>query len=76
MPKGWRYVFRLSSFRNLAMLSTRFEQGWGLGAVPLHGRVGQPAEIGEAYVLLAGPGGNYITGTVIHVNGGVHIGGA
>jgi NAD(P)-dependent dehydrogenase (short-subunit alcohol dehydrogenase family) len=58
------------------MLSTRFEQGWGLGAVPLHGRVGQPAEIGEAYVLLAGPGGNYITGTVIHVNGGVHIGGA
>ncbi|KAJ7264390.1 hypothetical protein C8J57DRAFT_1436268 [Mycena rebaudengoi] len=51
-------------------------EGWGLGAVPLHGRVGQPAEIGEVYVLLAGPGGNYITGTVIHVNGGVHIGGA
>ncbi|KAK7013956.1 Tropinone reductase 1 [Favolaschia claudopus] len=51
-------------------------EGWGLGSVPLHGRVGQPAEIGEAYVLLAGPGGNYITGTVIHVNGGVHIGGA
>ncbi|KAF8179570.1 hypothetical protein K438DRAFT_2177025 [Mycena galopus ATCC 62051] len=51
-------------------------EGWGLGAVPLHGRVGQPAEIGETYVLLAGPGGNYITGTVIHVNGGVHIGGA
>ncbi|KAJ6522858.1 hypothetical protein B0H19DRAFT_1224016 [Mycena capillaripes] len=51
-------------------------EGWGLGSVPLHGRVGQPAEIGEVYVLLAGPGGNYITGTVIHVNGGVHIGGA
>ncbi|KAJ7861776.1 hypothetical protein B0H13DRAFT_2354997 [Mycena leptocephala] len=51
-------------------------EGWGLGSVPLHGRVGQPAEIGEAYVLLAGPGGNYITGTVIHVNGGLHIGGA
>ncbi|KAJ7673816.1 hypothetical protein DFH06DRAFT_1173340 [Mycena polygramma] len=51
-------------------------EGWGLGAVPLHGRVGQPAEIGEVYVLLAGPGGNYMTGTVIHVNGGVHIGGA
>ncbi|KAJ7182615.1 hypothetical protein C8R43DRAFT_967572, partial [Mycena crocata] len=51
-------------------------EDWGLGAVPLHGRVGQPAEIGEAYVLLAGPGGNYMTGTVIHVNGGVHIGGA
>ncbi|KAJ6472882.1 hypothetical protein C8R47DRAFT_1221620 [Mycena vitilis] len=51
-------------------------EGWGLGAVPLHGRVGQPAEIGEVYVLLGGPGGNYMTGTVIHVNGGVHIGGA
>jgi len=51
-------------------------EGWGLGAVPLHGRAGQPAEIGEVYVLLAGPGGNYMTGTVLHVNGGVHIGGA
>ncbi|KAJ7152277.1 hypothetical protein C8R43DRAFT_1003988 [Mycena crocata] len=51
-------------------------EGWGVGTVPLHGRAGQPAEIGEAYVLLAGPGGNYMTGTVIHVNGGVHIGGA
>ncbi|KAJ6585714.1 hypothetical protein B0H19DRAFT_1206924 [Mycena capillaripes] len=51
-------------------------EGMGLGSVPLHGRVGQPAEIAEAYVLLAGPGGNYMTGTVIHINGGVHIGGA
>ncbi|KAJ7880566.1 hypothetical protein B0H14DRAFT_2340742, partial [Mycena olivaceomarginata] len=42
-------------------------EGWG---------VGQPAEIREVYVVLAGPGGDYITGTVIHVNGGVHIGGA
>ncbi|KAJ7087616.1 hypothetical protein B0H15DRAFT_922949 [Mycena belliarum] len=32
-------------------------EGWGLGKVPLHGRVGQPAEIGEVYILLAGPGG-------------------
>jgi NAD(P)-dependent dehydrogenase (short-subunit alcohol dehydrogenase family) len=40
--------------------------------VPLHGRAGQPAEIAEAYVLLAGPGGNYMTGSVIHVNAGQH----
>ncbi|KAF7358670.1 Tropinone reductase 1 [Mycena sanguinolenta] len=59
-----------------ASRSAQAMEGWGLGTVPLHGRVGQPAEIGEAYVLLAGPGGNYMTGTVIHVNGGVHIGGA
>jgi len=32
-------------------------------------------EIAEAYVLLAGPGGNYMTGSVIHVNGGMHMGG-
>ncbi len=51
-------------------------EGWGVGKVPLHGRPGQPAEIGEAYVLLAGPGGNYMTGSVIHVNGGEHIGGS
>lgn len=34
----------------------------------LHGRPGQPAELGEEYVLLAGPGGNYITGSIIHVS--------
>lgn len=47
-------------------------EGWGIGAVPLHGRAGQPAEIAEAYVLLAGPGGNYMTGTIIHINAGQH----
>lgn len=37
-------------------------QGWEIGKIPLHGRAGQPAEIAEVYVLLAGPGGNYMTG--------------
>lgn len=51
-------------------------EGWGIGDTPLHGRAGQPAEIGEAYVFLAGPGGNYMTGTVLHINAGQHIGGS
>jgi len=51
-------------------------EGWQIGKVPLHGRAAQPAEMGEAYVLLAGPGGNYMTGSVIHLNGGEHIGGS
>jgi NAD(P)-dependent dehydrogenase (short-subunit alcohol dehydrogenase family) len=51
-------------------------EDWSVGDVPLHGRAGQPAEIAEAYVLLAGPGGNFMTGSVIHINAGQHCGGS
>ncbi|MDO4535115.1 MAG: SDR family oxidoreductase [Clostridium perfringens] len=34
------------------------------------GRAGQPVELAEAYVFLASQGASYITGEVIHVNGG------
>lgn len=34
------------------------------------GRVGQPAELASAYVLLASQKGSYITGAVIPVTGG------
>ncbi|WP_217585957.1 SDR family oxidoreductase [Lentibacillus saliphilus] len=33
-------------------------------------RVGQPAELAPAYVYLASPDASYVTGQVIHVNGG------
>ncbi|KAL0946614.1 hypothetical protein HGRIS_012811 [Hohenbuehelia grisea] len=49
-------------------------EGWKLGSLPLHGRPGQPAELGGAYVLLAGPDGNFMTGTTIHVNAGQWLG--
>jgi NAD(P)-dependent dehydrogenase (short-subunit alcohol dehydrogenase family) len=39
------------------------------GDTPL-GRVGQPAELAAAYVLLASEGGSYMTGAVIPVTGG------
>lgn len=38
-------------------------------------RPGQPAEVGPAYVFLACEDASYITGQVIHVNGGEVIGG-
>lgn len=38
--------------------------------VPL-GRLGRPQEVGETIAFLAGPGGAYITGTTVVVDGGV-----
>lgn len=38
------------------------------------GRAGQPSEVGPAYVFLASPDSSYITGQVIHVNGGEIVG--
>ena len=39
------------------------------------GRAGQPSEVAPAYVFLASEDSTYITGQVIHVNGGELIGG-
>jgi NAD(P)-dependent dehydrogenase (short-subunit alcohol dehydrogenase family) len=43
------------------------------GSDTLMKRAGQPAELGPAYVLLAGEDGSYITGQFIHINGGGFI---
>ena len=42
------------------------------GRIPL-GRLGQPADIAAAVVFLASPGGDYITGETLHVNGGMYM---
>jgi NAD(P)-dependent dehydrogenase (short-subunit alcohol dehydrogenase family) len=42
--------------------------------VPM-GRPGQPAEVGPAYVFLACEDSSYMTGQVLHINGGEIIGG-
>ncbi|MVN91952.1 SDR family oxidoreductase [Mucilaginibacter aquatilis] len=42
--------------------------------VPM-GRAGQPSELGPAYVFLASEDSSYITGQIIHVNGGEVING-
>ncbi|GAA5937534.1 hypothetical protein JCM1841_000210 [Sporobolomyces salmonicolor] len=43
-------------------------EDWGVESVPLHGRVAQPAELGESYVYLATS--NLSTGTIVHPNSG------
>lgn len=43
-----------------------------LDPVPLK-RLGTSEEVGEVVAFLAGPGGSYIVGEVISMNGGVHI---
>ena len=41
-----------------------------LGTIPL-GRLGQPEEVAGMVGFLAGPGGDYITGQVLSVDGGM-----
>jgi len=43
-----------------------------LGQIPL-GRLGAPEEIADAVVFLASPQAGYITGTELHVNGGMFM---
>jgi 3-oxoacyl-[acyl-carrier protein] reductase len=46
------------------------QRGKILAQVPA-GRMGEPAEIGAAALYLASPEAAYVTGTVLHVNGGL-----
>ncbi|MBU6378460.1 MAG: 3-oxoacyl-ACP reductase FabG [Gammaproteobacteria bacterium] len=41
--------------------------------IPL-GRLGESADIAAAVLFLAGPGGAYVTGQTLHVNGGMYLG--
>jgi 3-oxoacyl-[acyl-carrier protein] reductase len=43
-----------------------------LGQIAL-GRLGEPVHIARAVAFLAGPGGDYITGETLHVNGGMYM---
>jgi 3-oxoacyl-[acyl-carrier protein] reductase len=43
-----------------------------LGQIPL-GRLGAPADIAHAVAFLASPQAEYITGTTLHVNGGMYM---
>ena len=41
--------------------------------VPM-GRAGQPSEVGPAYIFLASEDSSYMTGQVLHINGGEVVG--
>lgn len=43
-----------------------------LTQIPM-GKLGQPEDIAAATVFLASPGAGYVTGTTIHVNGGMYL---
>jgi len=43
-----------------------------LGQIPL-GRLGSPADVAHAVAFLASPHAGYITGTTLHVNGGMYM---
>ncbi|SAM85975.1 related to short-chain alcohol dehydrogenase [Ustilago sp. UG-2017a] len=50
-------------------------EGWAIGGAPLHGRPGQPAELGATYVYLADAGAsNIMTGQVLHLSHGIWFG--
>ena len=43
-----------------------------LSQIPL-GRLGQASDVAHAVAFLASPGAAYITGTTVHVNGGMFM---
>ncbi|KAH7882361.1 hypothetical protein F5I97DRAFT_1939414 [Phlebopus sp. FC_14] len=50
-------------------------EGFGRG-MPMHGRAAQPAELAPSFVFLASPDANVMSGAVMHVNNGMHVGGS
>ncbi|MGD6896716.1 SDR family oxidoreductase [Bacillus infantis] len=54
-----------------ATMPTEMQETFGVSS-PL-GRPGQPADLVEPYILLASEGSAYMTGQVIHVNGGEYL---
>lgn len=57
------------------LIVSTFKKLKDFGAGTPMGRAGQPSEIGPAYVFLASKDSSYITGQVLHINGGEIVGG-
>jgi 3-oxoacyl-[acyl-carrier protein] reductase len=53
------------------VLSEKVKEGF-MQQIPL-GRVGRPEDIAEAVYWLCSDAASYITGQIIHVNGGMHM---
>ena len=57
------------------LIPSTFDDVTDFGQDTPMGRAGQPSEVGPAYVFLASKDSSYITGQIIHINGGEIIGG-
>jgi NAD(P)-dependent dehydrogenase (short-subunit alcohol dehydrogenase family) len=57
------------------LIVSTFKKVSDFGSDTPMGRAGQPSEIGPAYVFLASEDSSYITGQIIHINGGEIVGG-
>lgn len=55
---------------DMTKFSSEEERGYYLQKIPL-GRLGKPSEIADAVIFLCSDNSSYITGQVIHVNGGL-----
>ncbi|WP_194777006.1 SDR family oxidoreductase [Pararhodonellum marinum] len=57
------------------LIVATFDDVEDFGADTPMGRAGQPSEVGPAYVFLASEDSSYMTGQIIHINGGEVVGG-
>lgn len=57
------------------LIPSTFDEVSGFGQDTPLGRPGQPSEVAPAYVFLGSNDSSYITGQVIHINGGEVVGG-
>lgn len=57
------------------LIPATFDDVTGFGKQTPLGRAGQPSEVAPAYVFLASEDSSYMTGQIIHVDGGMFVGG-
>ena len=79
VPPGRREIDVRDAIVAPGFIDTDMTRGLGEGQhealltqIPL-GRLGQPEDIAQAVAFLAGPGAAYVTGTTLHVNGGMYM---
>ena len=57
---------------DMTRLLTEKQKQYLIQHIPI-GRLGQPEEVASAVAFLVSPAAGYITGTTLHINGGMHM---